>query len=395
MRVLVLATTLPTVRDDGTPQFVLDLSQGLAADMDVTIVAPRVSGGARRERMGDVEVVRIPYLPARWERLADGAMLPNIRQRPALALQAPFLFLALLVGALRELRRKPADVLHAHWIVPGGFLAAILNQMTGTPYVVTGHGADVFALRGRLMTRIKSWICSKASAIGAASTSLAEVLPDTTTPVEVIPMGVNIEDIQTDVGRPSPEPGRVLFIGRLASKKGIPVLLRATARIPRATVVVGGDGPDASDLRALAAELGIEARVHFPGRLSRTAVKDELRNAAVLVVPSLVADDGDQDTTPLVMSEAMAAGVPVIVSELGGLAEQVEEGVSGLLAPPGDVDGLTSALHWALDHPGELARMAAEARRRITGSAIDIATTSASYRRMLIEAAGSSTARVG
>lgn len=387
LHVLVLATTLPATRDDGTPQFVLDLSEGLAGAADVTIVAPRVPGGAPREHVRGVDIVRVPYFPRRWERLADGAMLPNIRQRPVLALQAPFLLLSLLLAALRVVRHQRVDVVHAHWLVPGGMLAAVLRRVTSTPYVVTGHGADVFALRGRAMGTCKAWVCDRAAAVGAASTSLAEALPPTDTPVEVIPMGVDIDDLRAEGGPPNPEFGRVLFIGRLAGKKGVPVLLRAVARVPDATLVVGGNGPDEDELAALAQELGIGDRVTFPGRLSRTEVKQQLRRATVLVVPSTVAADGDQDTTPLVMSEAMAVGVPVIASALGGLAEQIDDGENGLLVEPGSVDDLARALQWAVDHPSELEAIARTATARIEGSAIDLRSTTAAYVRLLRGAA--------
>src|SRR5207247_9062190 len=147
----------------------------------------------------------------------------------------------------------------------------------------------------------------------------------------VSPVGVDRDCFARGVGARTPVPGQFLFVGRLAETKGADVLLRALAEVPDSTLVVGGDGPDRPALEGLSEELGIAGRVRFAGRLSRPELREELRRAYAVVVPSRVASDGDQDTTPLVMSESMSAAVRVIGSRLGGLAEQIEPGVTGLL----------------------------------------------------------------
>ena len=179
--------------------------------------------------------------------------------------------------------------------------------------------------------------------------ALADAVPDApSVPQPVIPMGVDVEGFADGVGERAPVFGQFLFVGRLAEKKGVDVLLRALADVPEATLVVGGEGPDDSALRALSQDLGIGGRVRFVGRLSRDQLRCELRRAYAVVVPSLVATDGDQDTTPLVMSESMSAAVPVIASRLGGLAERIEPGVTGLLAEPGSPKALAKpcATRW-------------------------------------------------
>jgi glycosyltransferase involved in cell wall biosynthesis len=110
-----------------------------------------------------------------------------------------------------------------------------------------------------------------------------------------------------------------------------------------------------------------------------------------------VAANGDQDTTPLVMSESMSAGVPVIASRLGGLAEQIEPGVTGLLAEPDSAESLKAALRQALAEPGLLEECGLRARERIRGSALDLTTTVARYTEILqgvVEAAPHRRSRV-
>jgi glycosyltransferase involved in cell wall biosynthesis len=383
-RVLVLATTLPAVRDDGTPQFVLDLSLGLQERFDVLIVSPRVRGAKTKEEMEGLRIERFAYFPRRFESLADGAMLPNLKARPSSAVQVPFLLGSFLWSAFRAGRRFRPDVIHAHWLVPGGFVALLVSKVLSVPYVVTVHGADAFALRAGGLQWLKRVIMKNAAVVGLTSTALAEAVPEVdSVPQPIIPMGVDVEGFVEGVGERAPVFGQLLFVGRLVEKKGVDVLLDALAEVPDATLVVGGDGPDAERLRTKSEELGIADRVRFAGRLSRPSIRDELRTAYAVVIPSKVAADGDQDTTPLVMSESMSAAVPVIASRLGGLAEQIDPGVTGLLVEPGSADSLADALRLALADPERLAGYGRQARDRIRGSALDLRTTVARYTEIL------------
>lgn len=336
---------------------------------------------------------RFAYLPSRWEKLADGAILPNIRQRPWLSLQAPFLLLAYLVAALYHAWRWRPSALHAHWIVPGGLVAAVVKILTGRPFVVTAHGADVFALRQRPLQLLKHLICQQASTVGATSQELARALPVTSTPIEVIPMGVDVEELRSTMPARNPEYGRFLFVGRLADKKGVDVLIRAAALVEGARVVIGGDGPERPSLEELAATEGLEDRVTFCGRLPRSRVIGELCRAQAVVIPSRPAPDGDRDTTPLVMSEAMSVGCPVIASRLGGLAEQIEDGATGILVEPGSVENLADSIRTALANPADLESMGWEGSRRIKTSPLDLATTARRYMAIFEQLATSETGR--
>lgn len=383
-RVLVLATTLPAVRDDGTPQFVLDLSLGLQETFDVCIVAPRVPNAELHESLDGLRIERFRYFPGRWESLADGAILPNLKAHPAKGVQVPFLMGGYLAATLRAGRRFKPDVIHAHWLLPGGLAALAASRMLSVPYVVTVHGADAFALQGGGLQALKAKIMRNADVVGLTSAALAEAVPDVpSVPQPVIPMGVDVEGFADGVGERDPVPGQFLFVGRLAEKKGADVLLRAVAEVPEASLVVAGDGPDDAALRALSRELGIEERVRFAGRVSRGELREELRRAYAVVVPSVVASDGDQDTTPLVMSESMSAAVPVVASRLGGLAERIEPGATGYLAEPGSVASLADALREALADPQAVEEVGRRASDRIRGSDLDLRTTVARYTEIL------------
>lgn len=137
---------------------------------------------------------------------------------------------------------------------------------------------------------------------------------------------------------------RILFAGRLYALKGVIELIRATATVAQhreINLVLAGSMEDhdyVAQLRMEAARLGITDRIAFRGLLSEVELRDELARAALLVLPSY------QETAPMVIVEAMAAGVPVVATNVGGISRQIEHGVTGLLVNPGDVEALSRAL---------------------------------------------------
>jgi glycosyltransferase involved in cell wall biosynthesis len=199
-------------------------------------------------------------------------------------------------------------------------------------------------------------------------------------------MGVDVERIRGEVGVRRPEPGRVLLVGRLVEKKGVNVLLDAASMVPAAHVVIVGDGPIAGDLHAQAAALGITDRVEFLGPRTRAQVMDELARAAIVALPSQVGAGGDQDGVPVVLGEAMAAGVPVIASDLGGLAEHVSDTETGRLVEPGSVADLAAALEDLIADPVGAEKLASSASDRMAGS-LDLVHVESCYQRVLAQAA--------
>jgi glycosyltransferase involved in cell wall biosynthesis len=145
------------------------------------------------------------------------------------------------------------------------------------------------------------------------------------------------------------------FAGRLTESKGVPVLLDAWRLIgPAATLTVAGDGPLAGTVRAAAAAAG---SIRYVGQLPRAGVTAELHRARALVFPSTW-----YETFGLSIVEAFAAGVPVIASRRGVMADIVTDGRTGLLFRAGDPADLAAKVAWATEHPDEMARMGQAAR---------------------------------
>jgi glycosyltransferase involved in cell wall biosynthesis len=173
----------------------------------------------------------------------------------------------------------------------------------------------------------------------------------------------------------------VLTPARLDAQKGHRTLFEAIPRVPDATFVLAGEGPEREPLEALAAQLGISERVRFLGR--REDVPQLLAACDVFALPSFY------EGSSLAVLEAMAGGIPIVSSAIGGTEELIEDGRSGLLAAPGDAEALAAALRRVLGDPGLRESLAAHARERVEAGLTREATASrvtGVYRELLGEA---------
>lgn len=252
----------------------------------------------------------------------------------------------------RHLGRAPpiavpnlAPVLHAQF-ARGGALALPLTRALGLRMVVTLHGGDISKQKNWRNTVLASrWpaLLRETTRFVCVSTAVAEVAGRHDVPPDklvVLPIGVEIPD------RPPPRrPTAHLFVGRFVEKKGITVLADAVRRLraqgDQTPVVCVGDGPMRAVLETLARDL---PGITLTGWLSSDAVRRRMTEAVALLVPSIIARDGDAEGLPSVIPEAMAQACPVIGSGQGGIAEAIGPNLTGLLVPPGDAQALADAM---------------------------------------------------
>jgi colanic acid/amylovoran biosynthesis glycosyltransferase len=252
-------------------------------------------------------------------------------------------------------------VLHAQF-ARGGALALPLARALGLRMVVTLHGGDVSKKKNwhgtmlarrwpALLREVPYFVCVSASVadIAAARGVAAAKLV-------VLPIGVEVPLKPPTVTSPAAH----LFVGRFVEKKGISVLADAI-RILRAAgdqtpLVCIGEGPLRPPLEALAGQV---PGVSLTGWLRPEAIQLRLASAVSLLVPSVVARDGDAEGLPSVIPEAMAQACPVIGSAQGGVAEAIQHGRTGLLVPPGDAHALAAAMRRISDEPGLRATLGA------------------------------------
>jgi len=330
-RLLVLATTFPKSLNDGTPSFVLDIAREHAKTFDVWVLTPMVPGARRWETIDNVRISRFHYLFPATEDLADGSIMDNLRKSFYQKLQLPFMLASFSYRYLfRALYWKPA-VIHAHWIIPGGLISKLTPWI---PRVITTHGGDVYALNSKRMLSLKRFIL-KSSSVTTVNNEMRERLIENSLVehAEVIPMGVKLDKL--DVQK---TPRQLVFVGRLVEKKGLQYLLEAVTEIDCQLKVIG-DGPLAESLKELA-----PANVEFLGQLSKQQVMRVIAESELMVIPSVIAKNGDREGLPVTLMEAASNQTAVIATNLTGINEVVIDGETGVLVEQRDVQGLKDAI---------------------------------------------------
>jgi glycogen(starch) synthase len=322
------------------------------------------------------------YDESHWERRSQWAPVVDgvpVRRFPVTKRVVPFVTMPMMGGLVDALATAPLDVIHAHSHRYGHVLgAAAVARHRKIPFVVSTHyhPADRHEtawhrglLRGQdLLFGASAYRTADALVVETAleARRVSEFAPASL--VRVIPPGVDLPAwSKPEADRPPPglPATYVAYAGRVASNKGLPFLFRAVARIPPSTrpavVLVGPDWGERAALEGLANELGIASSVTWVGHLADRAVyRAVVRRARLVVLPS------EWEAYGLVLLEAMAAGVPVVATSVGGVPEVLEQGRSGRLVPYGDVAGLAEAIERVSSDDGERERLIAAGRARVT-----------------------------
>ncbi|HEV2449877.1 MAG TPA: glycosyltransferase family 4 protein [Thermoplasmata archaeon] len=360
---------LVTLRYDapgGVEATVRRLALGLkAAGHDVTVYASELYDEGRWERRREfptsVEGVPVRWFPV-YKKLLPGVTLP------------------LWVGLIDALRSDAPDIIHAHSHRYGHVLeAAVAARGSGIPLVVSPHyhPADLREpTRKRLLLRGQDFLFG-VSAYRVARRILVETEQERRQLAEfapaaklrIIPPGIDLEEWThpaEDLATVAPEapPKYLLFAGRIAPNKGLDVLIRALSRIPMEhrvpLLLVGKDWGERPGLEALVRELSLGPWVHWVGHLEgRPAYRAYFFRASGFVLPS------EYEAFGLVLLEAMAAGVPIVATAVGGVPEVLENGKAGRLVPYGDDERLAQALVDVLRGGTEVAGQLAAGRLRV------------------------------
>jgi glycosyltransferase involved in cell wall biosynthesis len=273
---------------------------------------------------------------------------------------------------LRKLHaRYRFDIVHCHDVYPTGYLAALCKPGLGVPLVITSHGGDVRENNPRLEKRGIPQRMLFALRTADALVSIApfteknfrRMCPDARR-IVTIPNGIDLMPYRSLAPRPPAldpaiqSKNFVLFIGRLAQRKGVDVLLEAMEKTPTVVeLVIAGTGEAQEQLQAMAQSMGLQNRVHFVGRVEGDVKLYLLQNALAVAIPSRV-----WEAFPLVVLESFAAGRPVIGSRIPGIADLVEEGKTGILIPQEEPAALAQAMQKLFENPDIAERMGTAAR---------------------------------
>ncbi len=247
------------------------------------------------------------------------------------------------------LERRGIDLLHVHFANRAAHTAVFIKAITGLPFSITAHGQDFMADLGH--PGLLDEICGEAAFIVTVSDFSRELLekvcPSAHGKIHRVHNGIDLGKFAASA-RSAPAKPRILSVGRLVPVKGHRHLIEACARLREAGAdfecVIVGDGPERAALAGLIEERGLQGTVELAGSLPQEEVARALAECDVFALPSVVDAQGATDILPTVVLEAMGSERPVLASAVGGLAELVEEGRTGLLVPPADETALANAL---------------------------------------------------
>ena len=240
-KLLVLTSTFPRFKQDNEPPFVYELSRRLADDFQITVLAPHAPGLKVCERMSDMRVIRYRYFFERYEKLAyESGILTKLKQSYLFYLLVPFFLCGQGIALWRLHRRFQFDVIHAHWILPQGWIAVWVARLFSSKprIVITSHGGDLFGLQGGVLKAVMRSVIKSADAL----TVVSEVMRDfainnlrvPADKIHVASMGVDTQHCFTPpIDDSRRDPNTLLFVGRLVEKKGVEYLLDAMPAVLR------------------------------------------------------------------------------------------------------------------------------------------------------------------
>lgn len=378
--VVMVASSYPRFPGDGIGSFMEPIAKGVAArGHEVHLVAPWHPAITRPRMEDGVQFHFYRYAPLESLNVFGYAagLHTDTAVRGAAWLAAPFGVAFGWLAAKRVAEAHRATIMHGHWVIPGGFIAA--HAQPALPLVVSLHGSDVFvAERNGMARRAARSTFSRADWITACSDDLrrrAIAIGADRERIETVPYGVDQArfkpnataraDIRRELG--IGDAPLVFTAGRLVSKKGFEFLIDAAtdlSDLAGLTVAIAGDGDLRDALRARAA--ASRTRILMLGTRSQDDIARFCAAADVIAVPSIKDDAGNVDGLPNFALEALASATPVVATRAGGLAQALEDGRTGRFVPERDAAALAAAIRALLTYPAGARTLGAAARADVT-----------------------------
>ncbi|MGX5201529.1 glycosyltransferase family 4 protein [Aliikangiella sp. IMCC44632] len=371
-KILITATTFPLKEADNQPRFIYDLAKNLVPDFDVNVLVPHFPGAKKDEKLGNLKVSRYSYFLERFETLTYGnGILENLKKNKLLFLLIPFLLVAQYRSIYRKVINDDIRLINAHWIIPQGLIAILLKKRfkrknIALKIVVTSHGGDLFALNYWGFNWLKRWVISNADKTVVVSEAMREYCYDAikvkaSCKIEVRSMGVDLQNTFVQL-QPYKQREGLIFVGRIAEKKGLHVLIQAmqivTQKYPNTQLTVVGEGSEKAFNQQLAMELSLNSNIEFKGSLAHSEIPVLLNQSRIFVMPSIVSASGDQEGLGLVAVEAMGCGCAVIASDLAAIKDVVIHKRTGIMFKAGSHIELGKALIGLLDDSNQCEEIA-------------------------------------
>lgn len=351
IKIGVITSAYPEYEDDPHGIFVHRLMKEIAKKgNEVRVIAPHTSGESEYI-MGDVQIEKFHYFyPKRYEKLAGRAgMIDNVKEGWFVKIQVLTYLIFNVWYSL--VRFRDMDIVHVQWPIPNGLGALFLKKIYGVPYINTIHGEEVYLAKRYHLQFALRWLVNNSSKTITNSSATRNACVDAgldEDKLEVIPFGVD-----TDFFRPIDVPRtdnyfHILSVGYLIERKGHEYLIRAMKEILKekddVRLRIVGSGPLEGKLKSLISELDLEEYVDIIKNVSDDELLKLYNSSDVFVLPAVVDSQGNTEGLGVVLLEAMACGVPVIGSDVGGILDIIKDRENGLLRREKDFLGISRVI---------------------------------------------------
>ncbi|MGR9106569.1 MAG: glycosyltransferase [Gammaproteobacteria bacterium] len=363
LKVAIVTTSFPVEPGLISGIFIEKLVQALGRWVDVTVVAPAFWNSARScQARSSYRLRCFRYAPKPWQRIAHapGGIPVTLRRQPLFYGLLPLFFGSMFLACCGIARK--ASLIHANWSI-NGLVCGIAGWLAGVPVVTTLRGSDVNCHRSTRLNRLALGACLSlndriVTVSDAIRIRLANEFPQYTAKLITIPNGVDQALLEFPLARKSASVCRIVSVGNLVANKGFATILEAMKEIKDSSIHLNivGEGVEKDHLEMITERFGLSRRVRFLGALSPDSVALDLGEADVFVLASF------SEGRPNVVLEAMAAGTPVIASNLEGVRELIEDGKTGLLFEPGNSRQLADCIGKLASDPALRLKLAAAAR---------------------------------
>lgn len=376
-RVGIVTTSFPVTKSSSSGVFVERLAARIGRRADLTVLVPSPDGHTDVPAGKPYRVSLFSYGKKQWQRLAHhpGGIPDALRRRDPVILLIPLFVSAMFIACLRLAGK--VDIMHGNWSVPG-LVAAVAARIRRVPAIATVRGEDVTRIDQSLLFRLifKSLLIMNHYVVvvsEAMQANLRNRFTRWSEKIVFIPNGVSIDS--TGIKPPFRSPLRLLSVGSLIRRKRIETLLNALSELknqPTISLRIIGDGPEREYLEETARSLAVQDFVSFAGNVPPEEIAEHLQWADIFVFAS------ESEGRPNAVLEAMAAGLPVIATDIPGVRELIETD-SGMLYPVGDASALAQCIQDMAGNQDRAFSMGRAGIQRINDSGLTWGTAARRY----------------
>jgi len=359
IKVFSLATTYPESTHSTKPKFVHLLNKELVnLGVNVLAITPYTKGAKTKEILDGVNIFRFMYLPVNSE--SSLISIPDQLEKSKIGYFKVFLMISsFFINTFFTCLRERPDIIHGQWAFPGGYIAYIMSKIFNKKSVITVHFAEIPLLKKfNLLKKIVVRALNHSSEIVAVSNFTKNELvnlgvkEDRITIIKPIPNFIKKPIIQENsfeelkIKFTHSKDKIIFFLGRLVERKGVEFLIQALPLIKSKNfhLIISGEGHLLEKLKKLTKSLDLNHKVTFFESPTDSEIAMLGSISDVFVCPSIVDSKGETEGLGLVIVEAMAFGLPVIATSVGGIVDIIKNEENGILIPQKDPKSIANAI---------------------------------------------------